>query len=145
LLLGLLEKTTTKVTTSGTPSQVGQPVTFTATISSNYGSISDGETVTFLDGSTVIGTGITSSGVVRLTTSSLTVNKTHTIKATYAGDATFAPSTGTVSQYVVKDPTITARDFQGKGYLGGTDADRHSEVLGRNGRDWKGDVERWRG
>jgi hypothetical protein len=96
----------TVLTTSGSPSFVGQAVTFTATVSSNHGAIPDGELVTFFDGATAIGTGSTASGVATFTTSSLTA-KTHTIKATYGGDATFRPSTGTVTQIVNKYTTTT--------------------------------------
>ena len=94
----------TKVTTSGSPSTVTQSVTFTATVSSTYGSIPNGETVTFYDGTVVMGTGATSSGVAVFSTSSLSA-KTHTIKATYSGDATFKTSTGAVGQVV--DPFST--------------------------------------
>jgi large repetitive protein len=97
----------TVVTTSGSPSYVGQAVTFTATVTSGLGKIPDGELVTFLDGTTAMGTGATASGVATFTTSSLTA-KTHTIKAAYPGDATFKPSSGTVQQVVNKYPTTTA-------------------------------------
>ncbi len=40
--------TKTVLTTSGSPSLLGQPVTFTATVSSTYGPIPNGELVTFL-------------------------------------------------------------------------------------------------
>jgi hypothetical protein len=96
----------TVLATSGSPSQVGQPVTFTATVTSSHGPIPDGELVTFYDGATAIGTGSTASGVAEFTTSSLTA-KTHTIKATYAGDAIFKPSSGTVTQTVIKYQTTT--------------------------------------
>jgi hypothetical protein len=99
--------TKTVVTTSGSPSFVGQPVTFTATVTSVYGAIPNGETVTFYDATTVMGTGTTVGGVATFTTSSLTA-KTHTIKATYSGDATFVPSSGTVTQVVNKYTTTTA-------------------------------------
>ncbi len=101
---------TTVLATSGSPSQVGQDVTFTATVAPknpHYGTIPDGELVTFYDGTTEIGTGTTASGVATFTTSSLTA-KTHTIKATYAGDDTFEPSTGSVKQVVDKYATTTA-------------------------------------
>jgi len=97
----------TVLTTSGSPSFVRQPVTFTATVTSTHGAIPDGELVTFYDGPTEIGTGTTASGVATFTTSSLTA-KTHIIKGTYAGDATFAPSTGSVKQVVDKYSTTTA-------------------------------------
>jgi hypothetical protein len=91
--------TTTVVTTSGSPSLINQPVTFTATISTTDGSIPNGETVTFYDGATQIGTNATAGGTASFTTSSLSV-KSHTIKATYAGDAMYKTSTGTVAQVV---------------------------------------------
>jgi len=94
-----LAPTTTTLTTSGSPSHFGQPVTFTATVKWTYGTVPDGELVTFFNGTTMIGTGTTASGVAKFTTSSLTVG-THTIKATYAGDAKFKPSTGKVTQVV---------------------------------------------
>ena len=89
----------TVVSTSGSPSLLGQPVTFTALVSSQYGRIPDGELVTFYDGSAELGTGKTASGAASFTTSSLTA-ATHTIKATYAGDGTFKKSSGTVTQVV---------------------------------------------
>src|SRR5439155_10204726 len=83
--------TTTKVTTSGSQSFINRSVTFTVTITSTYGPIPDGEMVTFYDGITPIGTGAITSGVAAFSTSTLTA-KTHTIKATYPGDATFKAS-----------------------------------------------------
>jgi uncharacterized protein (DUF2141 family) len=94
-----LAPTTTTLTTSGSPSHVGQPVTFTAAVKWTYGTVPDGELVTFFDGTTTIGTGTTASGAAKFATSSLTVG-THTIKATYAGDAKFKPSSGKVTQVV---------------------------------------------
>jgi len=93
--------TKTVVTTSGSPSIVGQPVTFTATVTSIFGTIPNGELVTFADDGTAVGTGSTSAGVATFTTSSLTVG-THHIKATYAGDAEFRTSSGPVRQVVSK-------------------------------------------
>jgi hypothetical protein len=98
---------TMKVTTSGSPSTVDQSLTFTATVSSTYGSIPNGETVTFYDGTMQIGTGTTAGGAATFSTAALTV-KTHTIKATYAGDATFKPSSGTVQQVVEDYATNTS-------------------------------------
>ena len=98
--------TTTKMVTSGSPSTVNQLVTFTATITSTYGSIPNGETVTFYDGTTQIGTGTTLGGLAMFATSTLSV-KTHSIKATYAGDAIFKMSSGTVTQVVDAYATTT--------------------------------------
>jgi len=101
---GLVSKTV--LATSGSPSLVNQPVIFTATVTSTQGTIPNGELVTFYDGTTAIGTGVTASGVATFTTPSLTV-KTHTIKATYAGDDTFESGTGSVEQVVDKYPATT--------------------------------------
>jgi len=98
---------TTTLTTSASPSDVGQAVTFTATVASIYGRISDGELVTFYDGSTEMGTGATVGGATNFTTSSLSA-KTHGIKAKYAGDDVFEPSVGLVTQVVDKWTTTTA-------------------------------------
>jgi hypothetical protein len=89
----------TVLTTSGSPSHVGHEVTFSATVTWTYGTVPNGEPVTFFDGTTAIGTATTAGGVATFKTSSLTV-KTHTIKAAYAGDATFKPSSGKVTQVV---------------------------------------------
>jgi hypothetical protein len=97
----------TVLTTSGSPSLVGQPVTFTATVMSTYGRIPDGEMVTFFDGSAALGSVALAGGTAAYTTSALS-GKTHRIKATYAGDATFASSTGWVMQVVDQYPTTTA-------------------------------------
>ena len=99
--------TKTSVSTSGSPSFVGQSVTFTATVTSTHGTIPDGELVTFYDGTTALGSAALTSETAMFTTSSLSA-KTHTIKATYAGDAAFVSSTGLLGQVVDKYPTTTA-------------------------------------
>ena len=91
----------TVVTTSGSPSHLGQPVTFTAKVASTKGTIPDGELVTFYDGKTVLGSVPLSGGTATYTTSTLPA-KTHFIKAAYPGDNTFEPSSGTVQQLVQK-------------------------------------------
>jgi hypothetical protein len=95
-------KSTTTLITSGSPSQSGQIVTFTASVSSQFGTPPDGETITFTSGKSPIGTGALSGGVATLSTSSLPVG-THNIRAAYSGDATFAASTGHVTQVVHKN------------------------------------------
>jgi hypothetical protein len=105
--------TTTVVTSSATSSEasyIGQPVTFASTITSTFGSIPNGETVTFYDGNTEagseLGTSATSDGVATYTTSALSV-KTHTIYAVYAGDSNFKSSSGSVKQVVSLYPSAT--------------------------------------
>jgi sugar lactone lactonase YvrE len=92
--------TTTTVTTSGSPSHVGQPVTFTATVKATSGTIPNTEFVTFYDGKHVLGSVPISSGSAGLTTSSLS-KKTHTIKVVYDGGAIFKGSQGHLVQVVV--------------------------------------------
>jgi hypothetical protein len=85
--------------TSGSPSHVGEPVTFTAHVTSKFGDIPDGEQVTFYDGTKVLGSVALSGATAALTTSSLSAKK-HTIKAVYSGDSAFKPSQGMVIQLV---------------------------------------------
>jgi hypothetical protein len=97
----------TVLTTSGSPSLVGHPVTFTVTVTSTYGKIPDSEMVTFTDGSSTLGSVALAGGTAKFTTSSLSA-KTHTIKAHYPGDTTFEPSAGWVTQVVDSYSTTTA-------------------------------------
>jgi len=94
----------TKVTTSSSPSLVGQPVTFTVSVTSPSWMIPNGELVTFYDGMTVLASLPLESGTAEYTTSSL-APRTHTIKASYPGDITFTPSKGSVKQVVQKYAT----------------------------------------
>lgn len=101
------DATTTTVTTSGSPSILGQMVTFTATVHSQCCGIPDGEAITFHDGTTVIGTGMTINDVATFSTSLLQVGA-HPIQAIYPGDkSSFRPSSGRVRQVVNLDPTTT--------------------------------------
>jgi len=101
LVRGLPAATTTVITTSGSPSQVGQSVTFSATVSSPFGAIPDGETVTFTMGTAPLGTGTLSGGVATYTTSSLPVGN-HNIKALYPGDSNFKKGSAFVAELVQK-------------------------------------------
>src|SRR5262249_46450309 len=90
-------KTTTTLSSSANPSSVGQPVTFTAIVGVMApGAGTPTGTVTFKDGSTVLGTATLQvvNGVVQatFTTSGLTKGK-HTITAVCSGDADFLSST----------------------------------------------------
>src|SRR5205823_2903648 len=86
--------TTTTVTFSVDPNPaiLGQPVTITATVSPGAAT----GTVTFYDGATQLGTGTLSGGKATYTTSTLALGS-HTIKASYAGDSTYATSPGTAT------------------------------------------------
>ena len=89
------------------PSNFGQPVSFTATVSSvPAGAGVPSGMVTFLDGATVIGqVPVGSNGVASITKSNLAPGS-HSIVATYASDTQFAASTGGVD-HVVQNGTST--------------------------------------
>jgi hypothetical protein len=106
LLNTTIEATTTTLISSQNPSNYGQGVTFTATVTAQYGGTPAG-TVSFFDGGTNIGnSNLNSSGVATLTTSTLSVG-THSITATYNGDANFAPSTSPALYQVVQGAIVT--------------------------------------
>ncbi len=90
--------TTTAVTSSPNPSQVGQTVKFTATVTGQYGGTPTG-LVTFKDGSTVLAQVALSGGVARYKTSALTKGRHH-IFANYGGDDNFRSSQGNLFQIV---------------------------------------------
>ena len=97
--------TTASLVTSAQPSSFGQSVTFTATVTSLSGT-PDG-TVTFKNGSSVLGTVILTGGSTQLSVSTLTGGN-HIITAYYNGSGTFAASSGSVPQIVEKTTTMTA-------------------------------------
>jgi hypothetical protein len=90
---------TTKVTSSLNPSNRGQSVKFTATVSSAAG-IPTGK-VMFMDGNTTLGTGtLNAAGIAIFSTSSLSKGA-HSITVVYIGDNNFNGSTsGVISQTV---------------------------------------------
>ena len=101
--------TSTLLTSSPNPSNFGQPVTFTATVTAQkgfYKGIPTGK-VSFYDGPTKIGSSnLNSSEVATLTTSKLTVG-THKMTAKYEGDTNFAPSTSPVLHQVVDGAVVS--------------------------------------
>lgn len=98
--MGVKYGTTTALSSSLNPAQVGQPVIVIASVSSSNEGTPTGM-VTFRSGGTVLGTAmLDSTGTATLSTSALSVG-THTITARYAGDDTFAPSRATPLRQVV--------------------------------------------
>ena len=101
------DNTTTSLSSSGSPSFYGQPLTFTTVVSSSTGSVPDGEAVAFLDGNATIGSSNTTGGMAEITISDLTLGN-HSITATYAGDANYLPSTSPVAlQAITTVQTVT--------------------------------------
>lgn len=107
---GIWEITTSKptitmVSSSQNPSTFGQSVTFTAVVSSNLGTPTGA--VQFKDGSSNMGAPVTlSGGSASITTASVS-GGTHTITATYSGDANFADSAGTLPTQTVNQASST--------------------------------------
>jgi hypothetical protein len=103
--------TSTAVASNLNPSVQGQPITFTATVTSTGGTPPNGETVTFYNGLNVLGTAPLTAAVAALTTTKLQ-SGIHTISAAYLGDANFTASTSPVLQQAVdttsQSPTTTA-------------------------------------
>jgi Bacterial Ig-like domain (group 3)/Calx-beta domain/FG-GAP-like repeat len=103
--------TVTSVSSSVNPSDLGQSVTFTATVTSGAGTPAGN--VQFKDNGTNLGgpVSLNASGVATVTTAALTVG-THAITAEYAGTATFEASSGTLSggQVVRPQPTLSIND-----------------------------------
>jgi hypothetical protein len=91
--------TTITLTSSANNSHYGQPVIFTATVSSSAGPPPDGETIQFKDGQTKLGTGVLSQGTAIFKTASLSPG-VHTIYARYLGDATLQGSVTRIQQWV---------------------------------------------
>jgi hypothetical protein len=101
---------TTGVSSSVNPSDFGQSVTFTATVTSGAGTPTG--TVQFKDSGINIGSPQTmTAGVAQLTTSSLAVGL-HTITADYSGDGNFLTSSGSLSggQVVKTQPSLSIND-----------------------------------
>jgi sugar lactone lactonase YvrE len=96
--------TATVLTASPDPSPVENNVTFTATVSSSAGTPTG--TVSFYDGTVLLGTSTLESGVATYSTSALTVGS-HNITAQYPGVAGFAASTSSVVVEVITPPAFS--------------------------------------
>jgi len=98
-------KTSTTITlaSSVNPSAPSQAITFSATVHAGATGL-----VSFLDGTTILGTGtINAAGVATFTTSTLTIGS-HPITASYGGDSAYNAATSAVLTEVVgKIPTVT--------------------------------------
>jgi hypothetical protein len=79
---------------------------FTAVVTSSIGAPPDGETVTFKQGATVLGTGTLSGGTATISISTLGVGS-HAITVVYAGDSNFASSKSKAVKQVVSKATTT--------------------------------------
>jgi len=96
--------TTTVLESSLNPSFFGDEVIFTATVTTDFGTITG--TVTFKDGDTVLSVVPLVAGVGQYTTSSLTVGD-HVISATYSGDGEHFESDDELTQVVLPPTSMT--------------------------------------
>jgi hypothetical protein len=100
--------TTTQLASSGSPSNPGVPVTFSASVSTRTAPVTTGS-VSFLQDGTVVATvSVNSAGTATFTTTSLPVGST-ALAAVYNGNGGFLGSTSpTVVQTVVPFSTVTS-------------------------------------
>lgn len=108
-LIGSQLPTSLTLASSLNSAAYGQQLMLTATLTPylDQSLATDGETVTFLNNGTSIGTGTLSAGVATLNVDSLP-SGTDSITATYAGDSNFAPATAKAISLVVAAPAPTA-------------------------------------
>ena len=101
--------TATVITSAANPSVVGQPATFTATVSAVApGTGTPTGTVSFSDGGTALASVPLSGGTATLITSALAQGN-HSITATYSGDGNFNQSvSAAISQTVIAYPVVTS-------------------------------------
>ena len=93
--------TFTALGSSLNPSEVGDPVTFTATVTAG-GSPATGGSITFADGATPLATvAVGPTGTATFTTDALDAG-THTISAAYSGTAALGASADDVEQSVLE-------------------------------------------
>jgi Glycoside hydrolase family 44/Bacterial Ig-like domain (group 3) len=99
--------TTTTLAASATQISVGQSVTFSVAVAASAGAVPTG-TATLLDGAKSLGTASLSNGAATFTITSLTAG-THSVTASYAGDAADGASTSSAVSVQVNGPQRTTR------------------------------------
>ncbi len=100
--------TTLALTASSTNPAAGATVVLTATLSPYVGT--NGDTITFYNGTTSIGTGKLSNGVATLSLSSLPTGA-NSVKAEFAGDTDLDASTSSIDTVTVTVDSDTGIDF----------------------------------
>jgi hypothetical protein len=99
------ETTTTTLSAAPNPSDWGQNVTLTASVSSTAVGIITGN-VEFYEGATLLGTAVLAGGIATFSTNAFTIG-THTLTASYLGDSTFFPSDSSPLTQVVNQATTS--------------------------------------
>jgi hypothetical protein len=101
---------TVSLISSANPALAQNAITFSATVSSSVGTPTG--TVSFLDGTTALGSGILASGVATFTTSTLSIGS-HPVTAIYTGDANFVTLTSASLTENVQDFTLNISSSPG--------------------------------
>jgi len=91
--------TTTALVASPNPAAVGQAVTITATVTGAPGAAVPGGSVTFYNGSTVLGRVALTNGVAAIQFAFKSASD-KALSATYSGSANYSPSTGSATETV---------------------------------------------
>jgi len=99
--------TNTTVAASGSSVTQGATVSLTATVRPVSGSGTPTGTVTFMDGSTALGSATLNSGTANYGTNSLALG-VHSITANYGGDANYSGSTAAAISITITPPPQTA-------------------------------------
>jgi hypothetical protein len=102
---------TTTVLSALSPVNLGQTVTFTATVCPAAGCPANATaptgTVTFLDGATAVGTGTVSASGTATSAAITLAAGTHSITASYPGDTNYVASVSPAGNEVVNGPSFT--------------------------------------
>jgi hypothetical protein len=108
LVVVVKELTQTALTTSADPAQTLSSVVLTATVTNSGVGVPSG-TVTFMDGSATLGTGtLNAAGVATFTVTAFTAGS-HSLVASYGGDATnFSSASASLAESVTLRPTTTS-------------------------------------
>jgi large repetitive protein len=106
LRLGPQPTSVVTLTSSLNPSNIGQSVTFTASLAVTNGNGPPSGTIQFSDGSTLLGKPVpVSGGQATYTTSSLAIGS-HVISASYSGDTQYPAASSEFGQVVNRVPTV---------------------------------------
>jgi hypothetical protein len=109
---------TTTLTSSPNPSNVGLNVTFTATVSGPAGVVAPTGTVSFLDNGVSIGSANLSNGTAVFNITTLSAG-THSVVASYNGDGTYSTSrSNPLTQTVRSGTTTTLTSFPNPSNVG---------------------------
>jgi len=130
--------TTTALTSSADPSTFGQSIMLTATVSSGGQGTPTG-TITFMSGTTTLGTGTLSPGgngsQATLTLSTLAVGN-YSIQAVYSGDVTFAASASAALPLTVLQATNISLSVVSANTLASGQAVKLQANVGTTGATW---------